>query len=294
MSETLDRVLTQGVSPRLRRAAWAAALLVPACVGAALYAPRGGSVGSGEHAVSGRSPLDRLLNAVEAAREAQKPDEATALLRAAGERLHDDAGVSPQDRLRFFDVGADVNADLRRFPDAVAALEQAIALAGTLYGVDHREVAYRYERMSLVYEKMAQPNAALLSREKALRMAEKDPTVSRDTLALKFNNLGELYRRRADFARADDAYRTALSLMIAKRGASAPETAFPLNNLGLSALAQGNFDTAESYLQRAAGLPVTEATRKRIEANRKAVADARRNGVPAALKPPAEDEGEPE
>ncbi len=229
--------------------------------------------------------LSALLARATASREAGQFNVAEQYLTQATAQLRTSA--APADNIRLFDALSALRADQRRLADAVVALEQSIALAGNVYGLQSREVAYRYERMALLYQRMQQPIAALLSRERTLRIAEKDPAVNRDALAMNFNNLGELFRQQGDFVRADDAYATALRIIVAHRGAGAPETIFPLNNTGLSALAQGNFDVAEVFLRRAYEA-AQRAKRPQavgmIETNLTALAKARTQGVPAHLK----------
>jgi tetratricopeptide (TPR) repeat protein len=171
-------------------------------------------------------------------------------------------------QISLFDLLAQSWEKMNKQADAVAAQERSLKIASAYYGDTHPEVAYRYERLSHLYDLIHQANLAVMSKERALIIAENDPLVNKDSLAMNFNNLGESYRSQKDFSRAETAFRKAVKIMEGLHGATAAEIAIPLNNLGMTAFYTGNYTDAETYLRRSLDILVQKEGRKSASAEK--------------------------
>ncbi|ATB37108.1 hypothetical protein CYFUS_002529 [Cystobacter fuscus] len=99
-------------------------------------------------------------------------------------------------------------------------------------------------------EALARAEHALALREAALGSTHPD-------FASCLHQVGDLYRRQGDLARAEPLLRRALAIREAALGENHPAVASSLNNLAILATAQGLYDRAEPLFQRA--LAIQEA-----------------------------------
>ncbi|WP_375765741.1 CHAT domain-containing protein [Archangium gephyra] len=99
-------------------------------------------------------------------------------------------------------------------------------------------------------EALARAGHALALREAALGSTHPD-------FASCLHQVGDLYRRQGDLARAEPLLRRALAIREAALGENHPDVASSLNNLAILASAQGLYDRAEPLFQRA--LAIQEA-----------------------------------
>ena len=146
----------------------------------------------------------------------------------------------------------------RRWADAVAPGERALALHESAFGAEHLETASVAASLALAYRATgAYPKAEPLYL-RALAVREKLLGADHLETASSLNSLGELYRGSGAYAKAEAAYERALAIREKRLGPDDPVTALSLANLGDLYRVRGAYAKAAAAFARA--LDIRERT----------------------------------
>lgn len=138
-----------------------------------------------------------------------------------------------------------------RFPEAQLALERALVLAESFYGLDDPIVAGRVSNLGGVLRAQGDLAGAQAHFERAVKIAETAQGQEHPSLAKFLNNLGLALRDQGDLARARVHYERALKMGEAQYGPEHPDVAIRVNNIGGLLRAQGDLVGARAHFERA-------------------------------------------
>ena len=146
---------------------------------------------------------------------------------------------------------ADVYADLERFAEAKALLQQSLELKISILGANHLEVGVGHSNLADLLREMGELDASENQSKRALDVLT--PLASEHPLALAaaLNNAAQLYQKQGQWDQAEQALARAQQLRIRALPANHPDLALGWNNLGMLALSRGDFKTARESLQKA-------------------------------------------
>jgi Tfp pilus assembly protein PilF len=138
-----------------------------------------------------------------------------------------------------------------QFSAARAALERAVAMKETAYGLDHPRVARTVANLGNVQRLLGELSAARRSLERALAIDEATHGPDHPEVAKTLGNLGILQSELGELRTARETFERALAIEEAAHGPDHPEVAITLGNLGILQSELGELRTARETLQRA-------------------------------------------
>jgi Tfp pilus assembly protein PilF len=140
---------------------------------------------------------------------------------------------------------------------ARSALERALRMGETAYGVDHPEVAIRVNNLGLVLHDQGDLSGARKCHERALRIDEAAYGPEHPQVAINVNNLGRVLQDQGDLSGARASFERALKIDEVAYGSNHPHVAVRVNNLGGVLWQQNDFPAAQANFERA--LKIDEA-----------------------------------
>jgi len=139
----------------------------------------------------------------------------------------------------------------RKYDEATARAERALALREQALGPNHVEVAGAAGLLAELYRAMNDFSKAVTMYERSIAIQEKTLGPEHTEVATSLNNLALLYHAKGDYVRAEPLHLRALTVREKALGPEHTEVATSLNNLALLYHAKGDYVRAESLLKRA-------------------------------------------
>jgi tetratricopeptide (TPR) repeat protein len=153
---------------------------------------------------------------------------------------------------------ADVHLTRGRYPQAMAALEEALDIQVRALGENHLAVAVTVNNLGVAHLRQGDYERALPLLERALQIRRNTLGSNHGDVAFSLRQLADLYRVRGEYQRALLLYREALQSFEKALGPGHRQVATTLNNLALLYHIQGDYERALPLLLRAL------AIRKRV------------------------------
>lgn len=138
-----------------------------------------------------------------------------------------------------------------QYAEARKALERALNLDETTYGLNHPKVAEVVSNLGVVLQHQGDLVGAHQCVERALRLNEAAFGPNHPNLARSINNLGEVLRNLGNFTEARQCFERALKLFELHLGNDHPNVAAGLNNLGEVLRNLGDLTGARQHFERA-------------------------------------------
>ena len=152
-----------------------------------------------------------------------------------------------------------------RYPEAIAQLERAVALAPQAFGREGPETAILLNALGMAHFNLNQYETAEPLFLRVLKITEARRDAARFSEAASvLNNLATVYSNTGDYARAERAYRRSLQIKEQQLGPNEPSIATGLNNLAAVYSDMGQYEKAEPLYQRS--LRIYEGARQRDDA----------------------------
>ena len=141
--------------------------------------------------------------------------------------------------------------DQGKYEQALAAAQEALRLAGTLFPPESRQVSVSMNDLALVLVELDRFSEAESLHRRALAIDEKTLGPSHPEVASALNNLGELCRKMGRLAEAKDLLTRALAIREKALDPNDPNIATSAGNLAAVLSAQGEYTDAEPLDRRA-------------------------------------------
>jgi CHAT domain-containing protein/Tfp pilus assembly protein PilF len=146
---------------------------------------------------------------------------------------------------------ADNYARQARYPEAVAAYQQALAIKEKVLGPEHSDVAMCLCDLALAYTHQGRHAEAEALLKRALDIEEKVHGPYHARVATDLNNLANLYFEQGRYTEAEALLKQALGIDRKVHGPEHPHLAYRLNNLATLYTQQGRYAEAEPYHKQA-------------------------------------------
>jgi CHAT domain-containing protein/tetratricopeptide (TPR) repeat protein len=139
----------------------------------------------------------------------------------------------------------------RKYVDAEALYNRALAIKQKAFGTDHPSLAASLNSLAIVYEAEGEYAQAEVLYKRALAIKQKALGKDHPSVAGSLNNLAILYKREGKYVEAEGFYKSALAIMEKALGTTHPDLALIVNNLATVYRDQGEYAEAEEQYKRA-------------------------------------------
>ncbi|MDM8522268.1 tetratricopeptide repeat protein [Desulfococcaceae bacterium HSG8] len=146
---------------------------------------------------------------------------------------------------------ADIYQEQFRFPDAIKAYRESLAILKKLHGPEYPAVATELNNLAGVYDSLGEYENAKAMLDKALAIHKKAFGNDHPKVAIRLNNLGEVYRKLGEYEKAIGMFEQALDIDKKAFGNDHPNVAIRLNNLGSVYKALGEYEKAIGMFEQA-------------------------------------------
>lgn len=193
------------------------------------------------------------------ARDAFKAKDYQASEQAVIEAINDAAAFEADDdrMLQSLVLLADIYRETRQWAAAAQQLE-AVVEAYNRRGINQsQEASNQYNKLGVIYSQMKELEKALPAFETSLAIKRKRYKQNAAGIAIVVTNLAELYRRKGEWAKAEQLHLEAIADKELELGPEHPTLIASLNDLALVYRDQKKLDEAVPHLKRAMDLART-------------------------------------
>ncbi|MCH9681557.1 MAG: tetratricopeptide repeat protein, partial [Deltaproteobacteria bacterium] len=159
-------------------------------------------------------------------------------------------GNRPPDRAQLLDARAFAHLEQSQFPEAVALMEEAVAVLRT-HDPAHPELGSMYGSLGTIYTLVERNEDAKVAYEQAYEIRRRTLGPQHATVANAMMNLGRVTARLDDLPGSNAWYRRALAVYEEVGAQTTTASIFALNNLGQNYGDQGRYDEARTAVERA-------------------------------------------
>jgi tetratricopeptide (TPR) repeat protein len=145
-----------------------------------------------------------------------------------------------------------------KFPDAIAAAKEYVALVEARRGSGHLDLAFGLEMLAELYEVSQNPQDAEPYVRRALTIREVEQGANHLETARTINNLAAVLEKRGEYTEAEALARRALTIRETGLGGHHQRVAESLNNLAVILFRQDRLREAEALSLRAVSLLETD------------------------------------
>jgi tetratricopeptide (TPR) repeat protein len=141
--------------------------------------------------------------------------------------------------------------ELERYPEAIAAFEQAITIAERVYGADHQELAITLTNLASTLRRAGRAEDALVAANRALAIDRRDFGDQSTQAGYSFNQVARILRDLKRYEEALDYHQQAVAAFTAGAGADHPFVGTSLIGVGRASTELGRIDLTITAWERA-------------------------------------------
>ncbi len=168
------------------------------------------------------------------------------------EQIRTSSSIDSSELLKTASLKANLLTYMGRYDEAAACLTNVISVAKSNGSdLDDLSLAYTYNNLSVVYQRLQCYDIALSYANKALQIYDRLSIKNHPSIASAYNNIAVIYRESGNYREAEKYLKKALSIYEKTLGVSSADAAATYSNLASVYQAKGQLAEALVYYEKA-------------------------------------------